>query len=282
VKPLEAFRRARPPRALYADLDGTLLGPGGSLFAAIPGGATGNAARAIVALRESGVDLVLVSGRTREQMREAARILWASAYVAELGAFLVERGPIDEVVPSLGAFPGPGPAFDAMVRSGAGAFLLERFAGRLEPHTPWAFEGREATMLFRGLVDVREADAGLRRARYGWLGLVDNGRIRRRFGSLDLPEVRAYHLVPRGVGKAAAVRLHRERHGLDPEDTAAVGDSPSDLEVAAEVGALFVVANGVETVGRAADGVDNAYATPSAGGDGVAEAVAALLGPGRA
>src|SRR5204863_8834312 len=78
-------------RALYADLDGTLLGPGGSLFLT-PDGLTDAGAEALTSLHRAGVTLVLVSGRTREQMREAGRILQARASIAELGALLIERG----------------------------------------------------------------------------------------------------------------------------------------------------------------------------------------------
>src|SRR5947208_862664 len=213
-------------RALYADLDGTLLGPGGSLFRT-PEGLTPRAAEALLRTREAGVFLVLVSGRTREQMREAGRILEADASIAELGAFLVERDEFysELVVSNFGAFDGPGLPFDAMAHDGAGGFLLERYTGALEPHTPWAFQDREATMLFRGFLDPAKASIELAEAGYDWLELLDNGVIRRSFETLDVPEVRAYHLVPRGVNKASAVALHRERHELAVEETAAVVDS---------------------------------------------------------
>ncbi|MDP9343247.1 MAG: Cof-type HAD-IIB family hydrolase [Actinomycetota bacterium] len=275
----------RPPggaiRALYVDLDGTLVGPGGSMFAT-PSGTSDRAARAVGELHRAGVELVLVSGRTRDQMREAARVMGAGAYVAELGAFVVLRTDpsAEEALPSFGAFRGPGRPFDAMARSGAGAFLLDRYAGRVEPHTPWAFQDREATMLLRGLLDPAEATGALEDARYRWLEVLDNGVIRRTYPSLDVPEVRAYHLVPRGVNKASAVRLHRERRGLAASEAAAVGDSLSDLSMASETGAFFLVANGVDTIGAAADGMDNVYATRSPVGDGFAEAVAAVLGLG--
>jgi hydroxymethylpyrimidine pyrophosphatase-like HAD family hydrolase len=122
-----------------------------------------------------------------------------------------------------------------------------------------------------------EATAALDGAGYGWLEVLDNGVIRRTFPSLDVPEVRAYHLVPRGVSKASAVRVHRELRGFPQEETAAVGDSLSDLMVASEVGSVFLVANGVQAVGDAADGMEHVYATPSPAGDGFAEAVEALL-----
>jgi phosphoglycolate phosphatase len=279
LKPLASFRPERPVKVVYADLDGTLTGPGASLFAAIPEGTTARGADAVARLHGAGIELVLVSGRTRAQAREAARMLGAAAYVAELGAFLVDG---DEVVTTFGEHPsgGAGTPFEAITRSGAGGFLLDRYAGRLELHTPWALEPREATLLLRGFVDPLEATATLAAAGYGWLEVRDNGVARRPFPTLDLPEVHVYHVVPREVGKAGAVALHRSRHGLAREETVAVGDSPSDLEVAPEVGAVFVVANGAEAVeaSGAADGVDNAFATAGSSGDGVAEVVDAILG----
>ena len=134
MRPLSEFRPAGRLHVLYADLDGTLTGPGGSLFAAIPEGSTERAAAAVANLHRAGVELVIVSGRTRPQAREAARMLGAASHIAELGAFLIDGA---EVVTTFGDL-GPGTPVPAIVRSGAGGFLLERYAGRLEPHTPWS------------------------------------------------------------------------------------------------------------------------------------------------
>jgi hypothetical protein len=179
-------------------------------------------------------------------MREAGRILQATASIAELGALVIERDAAftETVRTNYGAYRGEASPFEAMAHSGAGGFLLERYAGRLEPHTPWAFQDREATMLFRGFIDPAEATAVLADAGYAWLEILDNGLIRRTYPALEVPEVRAYHLVPAGVSKASGVALHREVHGLDPFETAAVGDSLSDAEMAAVVGTTFIVGGG--------------------------------------
>src|SRR5438309_849409 len=47
-------------RTVYTDLDGTLLGPGGSLFAT-PAGPNREPAEAVAALLEASIDLVVVS-----------------------------------------------------------------------------------------------------------------------------------------------------------------------------------------------------------------------------
>ena len=65
-----------PLKALYADLDGTLAGPGGSLYATADGPSS-RGAEALAALHRASVLLVLVSGRTRSQVREAARLVGA-------------------------------------------------------------------------------------------------------------------------------------------------------------------------------------------------------------
>ena len=272
---MEVSTRAEPPSArlkvLYTDLDGTLLGPGGSLFSGVGGSTTGAAAAALLALREADVELVLMSGRTRRGLHEAARVLGASAYVAELGALLVLDG--DEVIEDRGAFQGPGSIGDALARSGVAGLLLESFPGRLEPVAPWT----EVSVMFQGLVDVTEVETLLSEAGFDWLAFQDNGQLRRVLPELDVPEVRAYHLLPRGVSKATAVRRHQEVRGVAREATVGIGDSLADLAVAEEVGRFFLVANGRRAIGSAALPA-NAQVTERAHGDGFAEAVRSVLG----
>lgn len=271
-----ADERPRPEglRAVYADLDGTLLGPGGSLFAAPEGGVTERAAHALEELHERGIALVLMSGRTRRGIREVARVLGARAYIAELGAILVERdGPEERTIQNFGAYEGGDRPVEAIARTGAGAFLLERFPGRLRAVAPWT----EATMMFEGYVDPMEADAALDAGGYGWLRFHDNGTLHRRVPGLDVPEVHFMHLLPRGVTKASAVRLHRERHGIPPTAAIAVGDSPSDLAVADQVEAFFLVANGAGSAETLRQVPPNAYLTSGSYGDGFAEALDAVL-----
>jgi len=276
VKPVADLAGAGPPLAVYIDLDGTLLGPGGSLFAAADGGVTRAAATAVAALLEAGGELVPLSGRTALQVRETARLVGARASIAELGGVTwYEDG---EVVRDAGEFPGGGSPHEAMVRGGVGGLLLEAFPGRLEPHAPWAFLDRECSMLLRGHVDASEAEATLERAGFGWLQVTDNGVIRRTFPGLRTVETHAYHVLPRGISKAKAAAADMARRGLDPARCVAVGDSPADAALAGVCGAAFIVANGREDVERGRVDAPNLYATEAPYGDGFAEAVRALLG----
>jgi len=267
---------AMTPRVLYSDLDGTLLGPGGSLFTTTRGDMTSAAVDALLALHRAKVQLVLVSGRTQGQMSEMARMLSASAYIAEMGALVVDRSAFpEEVHRNFAGFAGKGTPFERIVHSGAGAFLLDIYRGTLELHTPWSAQAREATMLFRGQIDLEEAQTSLERAGYDWLELNDNGVILRKFPTLGVDRVHAYHLVPKGVNKATGVVSHLELAGISPSDAAAVGDSDSDLQMAGAVARIFITANGRDTVGELPE---NASFTKASHGEGFAEAVEALLG----
>lgn len=274
---LPELARSLRIRVVYTDLDGTLLGPGGSLFADAERRPTTRAAQAVAALHRGGIELVPVSGRTREQVFEVARMLGCDSFIAELGGITARDG---EVTRARGAYRGPGTPVEAMRRGGAAALLMEAFRGRIEPHAPWAWAPRECTLLLRGHVEVAEARSLLERAGYGWLDLVDNGVIARRFPGLEVEEVHAYHLLPSGVDKAAAVSIDVAARGLEADGCIAVGDSPSDAALAPWVSAVFVVANGARAV---EDAADNVFVTDGAFGDGFAEVVEGLVpGPGAA
>lgn len=269
---LDAFREL-DVRVVYTDLDGTLLGPGGSLLTSGAGEVTTEAAEALAALHRAGVAVVPVSGRTAPQVHETARLIGARDYIAELGGITVyELG--GETIRAHDGRGEAGTPHEAMLRAGVPGLLMEAFPGVLEPHAPWAFLPRECSMLFRGHVALEEARAVLAAAGHGSLDLLDNGVIPRSFPGLEVEEVHAYHLLPAGVTKASAARADLERRGLAPERSIAVGDSPSDAALASAVGAVCIVANGRAAVEAA--GHEEAYATAATHGAGFAEVVRAL------
>ena len=189
------------PALLLSDVDGTLVGRDGSLLADLEGKPTLVAAEALVAAHLAGLEVVLVSGRTAAQLRETGRLLGTRDAIAELGTVLV-RGREEELVwgeapRDLGACPA-----EALERSGALAVLLESFAGRLEPHTPWHL-GRRGTFLLRGQAEVAEADALLAGRGLGWARLLDNGRLRGAYPHLGPGPAHAYHLLPAGSARPA-------------------------------------------------------------------------------
>ncbi|TLM97639.1 MAG: hypothetical protein FDZ75_04115, partial [Actinobacteria bacterium] len=71
---------------LYTDLDGTLLAGGGTLLADGAGAPSSACAEAIVALNRAGLEVVVVSGRSRLQLTEVVRMCGWSDFIAEAGA----------------------------------------------------------------------------------------------------------------------------------------------------------------------------------------------------
>ncbi len=271
-------------QCLYVDLDGTLLGAGASLLRGGDGAFSAMAVRALEACFRAGVEVVLYSGRRQGSVFECSRLIGSSAYIFELGCGLMLDGELhwltDGVVPS----EAEGSIYEQIERSGAPSLLLERFAGRLEYHTPWS-RGREISHLFRGEVDLAEVHSRLREAGLDWLRLVDNGVIHEhagRFPGIDV--VHAYHLIPSAASKARAVAAHMQARGYDPAACVAAGDSREDMEAARVVGTFWLVANALvqdpsleaEVIGR-----PGVRVASEGHGAGVYEAVVTTLAESR-
>jgi phosphoglycolate phosphatase len=164
---------------------------------------------------------------------EDARLLGQTSYIFEVGSGMVIDGELTFLTGDLQ--PRDGATIHAQIEElGAPALLLERYAGRLEPHSPWHVN-REVSHLFRGRVDIGEANELLASEGHGGLRLVDNGEIEN--------DLHAFHLIPAVSSKAAAVAAHMRARGYERDDCIGVGDSREDLDVAEVVGRFFLVAN---------------------------------------
>ena len=118
-------------RILYSDLDGTMVGRGGSFFRGREFGSTTlEPAQALVALHEAGVVLSLVSGRTRAQLQEAARIFGADGFIAEMGAI---------IAPPLPAFYARPQSLEEMVDQSVGR-ALDLFGLDWKPVKRWGLD----------------------------------------------------------------------------------------------------------------------------------------------
>src|SRR3954470_18280498 len=260
-----------------------MVGPRGSFWHTARRELTADPATALLELHRAGVPLVLVSGRTHEQVVEAARIFAADGAIAELGATISWDGGR-----SVHRLPGDLPAEFAdrtpmSVMAGLGVVdrLIADNPGRLEWHAPW-HATHETDALLRGRVDALAVDARLMEQGLGWLTLKDNGAIpatsRMTLDDDPLPP-RVYHLMPRGISKGAAIAWDLERRGLTADDAVAIGDSVSDLDMAPAVGRLWTTANGAAVDGMLAriDAVPNVSVTDGPMGEGWAQAVRAGL-----
>jgi hypothetical protein len=270
-------------RIVYTDLDGTMVGPRGSFWHTAGRDLTADPASALLALHRAGVPLVLVSGRTYEQVVEAARIFAADGAIAELGAAITwDAGRSTQRL--TGALPdeyADRTPMDVMAELGVVERLIAEHPGRLEWHAPW-HATHVTDALLRGRVDPVAVDAWLAEKGAGWLTLKDNGAIpatsRMTLDEDPLPP-RVYHLMPRGISKGAAIAWDLERRGLSPADAVAIGDSVSDLDMAPAVGRLWITANGASVDGMTGliDAVPNVRVTDAAMGEGWAQAVRASL-----
>jgi hydroxymethylpyrimidine pyrophosphatase-like HAD family hydrolase len=270
-------------RIVYTDLDGTMVGPRGSFWHTADRDLTADPATALLDLHRAGVALVLVSGRTLEQVVEAGRIFAADGAIAELGAVVSwnagrDRHLLTGEMPDRYAGRTP---MEVFAETGVVEDLLARHTGRLEWHAPW-HATHEADALLRGRVDPRVIDAELAERGYEWLTLNDNGAIpAASHMGLD-PQAgppHVYHLMPRGISKGTAIAWDLRRRGIDPADAVAIGDSVSDLDMATAVGRLWITANGAEVDGMRArlDAVPHAAVTGAPMGEGWAQAVRASL-----
>jgi hypothetical protein len=234
-------------------------------------------ARALEACARAGVEVVIMSGRREPQVHEAARLMGQRSYIYEAGCAFAIDGETTLLTGDLQPDEN-GTIYEQLEQRGVPRALFDHFPGLLEYHSPWHHD-RVLSHLFRGKVDVEEANALLRERGDGDLRLLDNGAIGTPMPAIAGP-THAYHLVPRLVSKANAVAAHARARGHDPAECIAVGDSIEDLEVAAAVGRFFVVANGPERdpgLRGALGAWDNATVTEGAMGDGFYEAVVSSL-----
>lgn len=236
---------------VYSDLDGTMVGPRGCFFRAADTSVTLEPARALADLLEAGITLVLVSGRTRSQLAEAARIFGADGYIGEMGAVIGwDHGLRHEIL--RGAMPPEltGMLPEVLAATGLVPDLLGQFAGRLEYHAPWHL-GHEADVMLRGYVDTDEVDGWLAKRDHGWLRLLDNGRLPPAAPGFAGEPRHVYHLMADGISKGAGVAADLARRGLYPDEAIAIGDSRSDLTMTPFVRRFFLVANGAHAAAAA-------------------------------
>jgi hydroxymethylpyrimidine pyrophosphatase-like HAD family hydrolase len=286
-------------RCVYVDLDGTLVGRGGSLLHDAAGNVSLMAARALEAAHRAGVEIVPISGRRRDTVREPARSLGATAFGFEIGGGLHVDG---EDFWQTGALQPEGErsVLDRIVQRGLVDRLVEAFPGRLELHAPW-HTGREVSALLRGDIDVEQAQRLLNDHGADDLRLIDNGFVGGlpqggtstgvgapdRATSLhrDVQHPRSYHLAPRSVSKAAAVARHRQIRGYARADTISIGDSAEDVGMAAETDVFWLVRGehvaADPAVQRAIAAHHNVRRADGGAGAAVYEAIVSTLMVGR-
>ncbi|HEY5517140.1 MAG TPA: HAD hydrolase family protein [Coriobacteriia bacterium] len=233
---------------LFTDLDGTLLGRGASILTDGQGKPNLDAVTAIAGLNAAGLRVVMTSGRNSRQLRESSRLLGWTDFIGELGCIRsYDRGA--KVVYDTGVWPegatqlGETP-YEAIVRVGAVALLMERFPGLVEYHDPWNLD-REVTHILRGNLPVAEAQALLDTLPLP-VTIVDNGIIHPPRHHLTCDEIHAIHLVPTGTSKDRAIAQYLADRGASRGEALAIGDSAADVAMADATALMACVRNGLD------------------------------------
>jgi hydroxymethylpyrimidine pyrophosphatase-like HAD family hydrolase len=280
-------------RCVYFDLDGTIVGRGGSLFHDGNGAVSLLGSRALEAAHRAGVEVVPVSGRRRDTVREPGRAMGATAYGFECGGGLVVDGEDFWQTGDLRPTEDGLSVADQITSRGVVELLTHHFSGMLELHTPWHI-GREVSVLFRGEIDTLVAQQLLNDHGSGDLRIVDNGYL----GGLptggtgftggvgestldaSIVSPRSYHLTPEQTSKAAAVDRHRRIRGYELNETISVGDSAEDVGMAASTGTFWLVGGAAdhdEAVAEALLEHDNVRQAEGGPGEAVYEAIVTTL-----
>ena len=167
---------------------------------------------------------------------------------------------------------------ERIAAAGIPDLLFERFAGRLEWHRPW-HTGRELSHLFRGKVDVEEANELLRERGHDDLRFLDNGAIGRPMEGIDGPPTPTTW-SPAGRARRRRSRFHMRARGYAPEECIAVGDSIEDLDSPTSSGASSsspTARSATRRCARRSPARPNVTVTEGRMGDGVYEAVVSTL-----
>lgn len=228
--------------AVYLDLDGTLLDPGGVLVPA--------SLETLRVVRAAGLRPVVITGRSRWAAVPISRILGVDDVVCELGAVVLVGGRVQLSAPEAVPFPRR-PLLDVL----DGLPMQEH-----EPGTP-----RMSGLVLRSAVAADDVTAELHDAGFrGWC-CVDNGPTHLPLD--DGRPARVVHVLPSGTDKVTGVRLHLQMRNLRPDACAVVGDSVADLACAEVVPRTMAVRSRDEEARSEADrrGLAVTSATGAAG-----------------
>ncbi|MFN8015937.1 MAG: HAD hydrolase family protein [Acidimicrobiia bacterium] len=251
-------------KTIYLDLDGTLLGKNSSLLHTGAGDRTNIAVDTLRKIEETGNEVVVATGRTKEVTFEFCRSIGLTKYIGELGSIIhtddsdhynfgdeatryMETNSLD-----------PQGLFQHTEK--AARLLIENFSGNLESHDPHN-RNRFATFLLRGNVDLEKANHILVENNFEIYELIANGHGRFRVSMPNVENVIVYHLAPKGTTKATGIKRDQEIRRLKKENCFMVGDGLADLQCYEYVNKVFVPSNGpltdpdVETYARAHENI---------------------------
>jgi HAD superfamily hydrolase (TIGR01484 family) len=262
-------------KVIYTDLDGTLLNNKGCLIMDNEGNYYLDAVKQLENLNFKKIDVVLVSGRNRMQLKYNAQMMNLKNYIAEAGSEVVydlgrdvhptyDRSSLKHDFASLG------PDLDAVAD-----LLRKAFPGRIEYRADWN-RYRATNILFLGEIDLKKANRILEENGYGDSALINNGPTSLYPTLLNMEKIYFYNLMPKGVNKSAGVKLDMKIRQFKKENCIALGDSLEDLKMAPEVNHFFLMHNNLneeKDILEALPEYENVYVTENSMNRGWTEVI---------
>jgi HAD superfamily hydrolase (TIGR01484 family) len=256
-------KEIRDIKAVYSDCDGTLFNDKGSIINDAEGLYFFGAVSCLELLHSCNIDLVMISGRNRYQLKYNAQMLNLYNYIAELGAEVVyNRGR--EVHRTYNKenfrhdFTSLGEDFRNVVR-----LMKNSFPSKIDCRPEWN-KNRNTNILFLGEIDVEKANRILAENGFEDSMIMNNGPTS--LYAAEFPDCKTYfyNLMPKGVDKSKGVRTDREIRGFLKENCLALGDSAEDLKMADEVKFFFLMNNDIheeDHIIKALPNYDNVFVT---------------------
>jgi len=229
-------------KVIYTDLDGTMLNQRGCLIMDDEDNYYFGALEQLKILFSKNIDVVLVSGRSKTQLKYNAQMMNLKNYISEHGSEVVydlER----EVHATFDknklkySFADLGPDLEALV-----GLLKKAFPMQIHYEAAWN-RGRYANILFLGEIDLNKANKLLEKNGYGDSVIINNGPTALFPTNLNVNKVYIYNLMPKGIDKSIGVKLDKKIRKFSRKNCIALGDSLEDLKMAGEVSYLFLMNN---------------------------------------
>jgi HAD superfamily hydrolase (TIGR01484 family) len=266
-------------KVVYSDLDGTLLNKKGCLIVDDDGIYYFEVVEQLKNLSSRNIDVVLVSGRSRLQLRYNAQMMNLKNYIAEHGSEVVydlerevhttyDKSSLKYDFASLG------PDLDAV-----SDLLKKTFPMQIDCKKEWN-RCRSTTVLFLGEVDLEEANRLLEKNGYGDSVIANNGPTALFSTNLNVNKLYLYNLIPKGIDKSTGVKLDKKIRHFSKENCIALGDSIEDLKMADEVSYFFLMDNNLQEekdVLEVLPKYENVYITGKSMNRGWAEVISYLF-----
>jgi HAD superfamily hydrolase (TIGR01484 family) len=238
--PPTVIKNLKKVQVVYTDVDGTFV-TDGCLFRHRDG-YTLNNARAIYTLLTAKIDVVMISGREKEKLKETARILGFHNYIANLGIEIVYNQG-EKFISNFGADVPDHTALKRWIEeSGVVQAIFNRYPGRVSFYQPWSDILRTHPLLI-GELDYSDVSEFVDDT-FPNLRIIDNGEVSP-YRQFRRPHT--YHIVPAGIGKRSAVKIDRAERNLRRENLIGIGDSMEDVTLADQVAVFFLLDESVAT-----------------------------------